>query len=136
MHIELISRRVPIDDATLARRAETVQRLSNLALIKPDDGEIDETMQSWVARINGAEFPIADFGVAPAEDGTTPLVSLLLYADSVTVGEQEAESPASVAAESRPAPWGTPGRPDPREGIPGWSPNLAEQVARNAEAGA
>ncbi len=86
-----------------------------------------------MARINGVEVPIVTYGVEPQEQDGTTLVSLLIPADSVQIGEPQVHvaEPEKTVRSS----WGAPGTLDPRESIPGWqSEALGEQVARNAEA--
>jgi hypothetical protein len=137
VRVELIPRMVPVDEVTQAERAETVQHLAKLGQIDPSQGQIADQMQDgWLARINGVEFPVSDYGVGPIEGSTQALVSLLVPADSLQVGEpstavQEPQVRPAVPEPKRASSWGAPG-PDPREGIPGWPPTLGEQVAENA----
>jgi hypothetical protein len=85
-----------------------------------------------VAVIDGTEVPIAGYAIEPAESG--PGVNLVLLPDSVTIGLPP--TPPVKVPEKTAEPvrvWGSTGR-DPREGLPGWTPRLAEQVAQNAAA--
>lgn len=88
----------------------------------------------WFAKLNGTEYPIEAYGVEPGQTG--PLLSLLFAPSSIQIGEPSpGEKPADPASEKPRSVWGAPGRPDPREGIDGWTPEkLSGQVAANAEA--
>jgi hypothetical protein len=133
VRVELVPRMVPVDEVTQAERAETVQRLAELGQIDPSQGQIADLMQDgWLARINGAEFPVSDYGVGPIEGSTQALVSLLVPADSLQVGDpstavQEPQVSPATPEPKRASSWGAPG-PDPREGIPGWTPPTDEPV--------
>lgn len=88
-----------------------------------------EPTDSWLARINGVTVPVLAYGLEQPETGARPMVSLVLAADSVRVGDP---SIGEVIAKVRPAApepktlstWGASGRPDPREGIPGWTSEI------------
>lgn len=128
VRVELIPRMVPVDGDVYAERAETVQRMADLGQIDPSTGAIPDLMQDgWLARINGVEFPVVTYGVEPAEQGVKALVSLLVPADSLQVGgpstavQEPQVRPAAPPRNERASSWGAPG-PDPREGIPGWTP--------------
>lgn len=87
----------------------------------------------YLARINGAEFPIVD--AAFQTEGGQPFLSLVLAPDSLSFGEAPASAPPlpqpQPAAVSR---WGDGSVPDPRASIPGWQPEkLGNQVAGHAE---
>jgi hypothetical protein len=81
-----------------------------------------------LVKIGDATFPVADFAVQVADDGT-PMLSLALAPDSVSIGVPPAPAPAAPRASS----WGDGSHPDPRAGIPGWEPPLGAQVANQAE---
>jgi hypothetical protein len=133
VRVELIPRMIPVDEATQAERAETVQRLAELGQIDPSQGQIADLMQDgWLARINGAEFPVVTYGAQPAEVGAKTLVSLLVPADSLQVGDpstgvQEPQVRPAVPEPKKASSWGALGL-DPREGIPGWTPPTDEPV--------
>lgn len=144
VRVELVPLMVPADANVLAKRQDTVQRLAALGQIDPSQGVIPDTMrQGWLARVNGVEVPVDAFAIEPGEAGDRRvMVSLAVAADVVQVGDpaaagtQHAVRPATPEA-TQPTirtPWGAPGHPDPREGIPGWTPDpsLAQQVADNA----
>jgi hypothetical protein len=103
----------------------------------PSQGSIpDAVQQGWLARIGGAEFPVLTYGVEPAEFGGTALVTLVVAADAVSVGDQALGAPAAAKSvpEKKRGSWGDK-VPDPREGIAGWAPeqSLGQQVADNAQ---
>lgn len=127
VRIELIPRLSPIDDATRAQRERAVESLANLGHLDPAEGEIADTVQDgWLARINGTLVPVSDFGIGPIEGRGQALVSLLIPADSVSIGVQpSAQQPATPEPRST---WGAPGKPDPREGIAGWKPPTSESL--------
>jgi hypothetical protein len=139
VRVELVPLMVPTDDGTRAARQNVVDRLADLGQIDPATGEIPDRMrQGWKARINGAEFPVVTFSVEPGGEGGNALVSLLIPADAVQVGDPSTGvAPPQVrpAVEEKPAvsTWGAK-TADPRESIPGWKPesSLGAQVAENA----
>jgi hypothetical protein len=138
VRVELVPLMVPTDDQTREARQNVVDRLADLGQIDPATGEIPDRMrQGWKARINGAEFPVVTFSVEPGGEGGNALVSLLIPADAVQVGDPSTgAAPPQVrpAVEEKPTVqvWGSGGTPDPRESIPGWSPEkLGAQVAHN-----
>lgn len=138
VRVELVPLMVDTDDRTRDARQDVVDRLGDLGQIDPAKGQIPDRMQQgWKARIAGAEFPVVTYSVEPGGEGGSALVSLLVSAGSVQVGDP---STGAVPPQVRPAVeekptvpvWGAPGKPDPREAIPGWSPEkLGAQVARN-----
>lgn len=84
-------------------------------------------------RLSG-EVPLIDWSVTRAEDGR-PVVSLVFEVSAVHVVDGPVVSQSSPQIRpAAPQAWGSP-RPDPREKIPGWSPepSLGQQVALNAE---
>lgn len=128
IRVEVVPTTVPADDEAVER----AQRGLEAARISGSTTEIEQAQNRyseaqrgrtcWTARIGGAEFPVEAFGVEPADNGGM-LVSMVVAADSVSIGDP---SSGSAAPEVRPvAPvrrgWGAPG-PDPRAGIPGWTP--------------
>ncbi|MGX6605666.1 hypothetical protein ACWKSP_26560 [Micromonosporaceae bacterium Da 78-11] len=131
--MEIVPVTIPADEATIASRADTVHRMAELGQIEdPESGELNHEMTGWLARINGAEFPVYAFGVEQAADGT-PMLSLAFVPDSLQIGESPVSGAPTVEAKQSPSSWGAPGKPDPREGIAGWAPaSLGEQVAGNA----
>lgn len=120
VRVEIVPRTVEADDETRAHRAQTVQRLAELGqLDNPESGQIGQTMQDgWVARINGAEVPVAVFAVEQDEGGQ-PVLLLQLRPDSLTIDRQSPAAARSVAPQ-----------------VSGWNTpvSLGEQVARGAEA--
>ncbi len=84
----------------------------------------------WFASVNSQDpFPITDHALTLDADGN-PVLSLALPVASAQIGEPPSE--AQAIKEQAAKTWGAPA-PDPREGIPGWTPPLAQQVVRNAE---
>jgi hypothetical protein len=138
IRVEFVPRTVPADDSTIAHRENVMQRMQNLGHIDPADGEVNATETGWSARINGTEFPVLDFSLQKLDDGKVA-VSLVAIADSVQAGDPSLSTatprvPAALPEEKpKRGRWGQP-RPDPREGIPGWTPEPSpgEQVAQNA----
>lgn len=136
IRVDLIPRMVPVDDTTHAQREQVVQRLADLGHIDPATGTIpDQVQDGWLARVGGVEFPVVTYGVEPAEEGGRALVSLLIPADALSIGDPAVEEVRPTAEPVKPAPssWGAPG-PDPRVGIPGWEPapptkSLLDQIA-------
>lgn len=133
VRVELVRRTIPADEETLQRRADIVERMRSMGhLDEGDEGRVSETMDGgWVARIDGVEVPVVTYSVEPAAEGVKALVSLLVAADSVQVGDPSTGTGAPpvrpAASEQKPplSTWGAQGKPDPREGIPGWRPNVA-----------
>jgi hypothetical protein len=86
-----------------------------------------EVQDGWLARINGTVVPVVTYGIEPAAEGAQALVSLLILADSLTVGDSSTAAPepqvrpAAPVKNERPM-WGSAGQPDARERIPGWAP--------------
>jgi hypothetical protein len=131
---------VPVDPEVYAQREQTVKRLGELGHIDPVSGEIPHvTQQGWFARINGSEFPVLGYEAGPTDDGRVS-VMLAVAADSLVIGGPS--SGVATPAPQQTAPpqrhprrrakkvassWGSPG-PDPREGIPGWTPPTDEPV--------
>jgi hypothetical protein len=144
VRVELVSRDVPIDDDTLAHRADGVRRLAELGHLDPEQGEVATTRQAWFARIGGVEAEVVDYAISRPEQGAQAAVSLVLLVDSVSVGdpstgvEQPQVRDTAPAKNERPM-WGA-GKSDPREKIPGWAPSntsaSGESVALDVEAGA
>lgn len=145
VRVELTPYLVPAD-GVYEQRADAVERLGELGQIDPSAGTVatpEPVQHGWLARVNGAELIVDSYAVEP--DGGRMLVSLVLSVDSMMVGAMsqtpEVPSVRSAVPEPKPKnqrrPWGT-ARRDPREGLPGWSPepSLGEQVAGNAEAAA
>lgn len=128
VRVELVPLMVDTDDRTRDARQDVVDRLGDLGQIDPAKGHIPDRMrQGWKARIAGAEFPVVTFSVEPGGDGGSALVSLLIPADSVQVGDPSTGAAAPqvpAAVEEKPSlqVWGAPCGPDPRESIPGWAP--------------
>ena len=143
--IEITPVVVEADEQTLTRRKTTVQRLDKLGQIDASAGSISTEMTAgWQATINGTTVPLEGYAVEP--DGGRVLVSLVFPADAVSIGQVPTSTPAPAEPANKPpaSVWGAPGRPDPREAIPGWAPRdayiplsngLGQQVAANAEAG-
>jgi hypothetical protein len=96
--------------------------------ISPGDSENPATV-----RIDGSAFPVLGFAVEPDPKTGAPMLSLALAPDSLSIGEPPA--PGASAAPGVPAVrhWGDGSQPDPRESIPGWTPDLGQQVAGHAE---
>lgn len=127
--VDLVRRTESADTTTIADRRQLVHQLAGLGHIDPTAGEVNTgTGTAWLARVGGAEFPVADFGLSPA-DGGRVLVNLVVDADAVSIGDLP--SAGSTPPPGRPAApepknerrqvWGEPGKPDPRENIPGWT---------------
>lgn len=95
----------------------------------------------FTAKVNGVEIPVVTYGVEPAEGDGQALVSLLIPADSVSIGDPSTGAGQPQVRPSAPEPknarvgvWGDPAKPDPRANFPGRQPEtLGQQVAENAE---
>lgn len=95
---------------------------------------VPRTPSGYLARVNDAEFPILGLAMLQSEGGM--VISLVLAPDSVRIGERSASEPAPETSPAGPPvrAWGDPAHSDPREGIPGWTPEgLGPQVAVHAE---
>lgn len=126
VRVELVRRQVPADPATVEGRAALVDRMRNLGQLDTEaDGQVCDTETAWFARIGGGEFPLVTHGMENV-DGRI-LVSLVVEADSLHVGDP-AEAPKAPPVEDKPPVqvWGSAGKPDPREGIPGWKPEAGQ----------
>lgn len=145
VRVELVPLMVPADANVLAKRRDTVQRLAALGQIDPAQGVIPDTVQQgWLARVNGVGVLVDAFAVEPGEAGDRRvMVSLAVAADVVQVGDPaltgvqhsvRPSTPEATPAKVR-APWGAPGYPDPREGVPGWAPETTEPVKVEFTAG-
>jgi hypothetical protein len=129
--VEITRRVVPADEATLARRAEVVERMRLLGHLDADaEGSVGELMDGgWTAQINGVVFPVVTYGVEPGGEGSIALVSLLIPASAVSIVGHAATPtttpppvpPAAPEAKPVMSTWGAKA-PDPRESIPGWKP--------------
>ena len=107
---------------------------SPLPLSRQPRVEIRESSTGRIARINDVDIPIVDFAVQT--DSGTPMLSLILTPGSLSIGDASAGAAALAPRDDAPrvAAWGDTSHPDPRESIPGWSPEtLAGQIAANAE---
>jgi hypothetical protein len=135
---------VPADELTVTVAAQSLtdaQTSGNLIDIEHAEAQHQAALgkaSGLTARVNGAEFPIFGYEIASAEDGRV-LATLVVEAASLSIGDPSQGTAAPVvrpAAPEKPTKgtWGRPG-PDPREGIPGWTPesSLGEQVAQNAQ---
>ncbi len=131
VRVKIVSRTVDADPETLKQRQDIVERLRDLGQLD-GDGDIDRTTARWFARFGEVEVPLDAFEVQPPELGRKALVSLLIAADSVQVGDVEAAAPQVQPVEEKQvvSTWGAPGMPDPRENIPGWKPEHDHTVAR------
>lgn len=97
VQVQIVPRTIPASEQTIAERQTTVARLSALGLLEgAAAGEVSTTETAWSARIGGAEFPLAAFGVEPDSTGTV-LVSLVVEAGSVQIGNE------ALPAEQQPA---------------------------------
>ncbi|WP_433730985.1 hypothetical protein ACQP2Y_21525 [Actinoplanes sp. CA-051413] len=129
VRIELVPRTVDADDQTREDRTDAAERLVNLGLLdSTNNGRPGDTVTAgWTARINGVDVPAVTFSLEPVQAGLPVLVSLLIPADSVQVGDPSTGTTppqARPAVEEKPTVhvWGSSGKPDPRESIPGWKP--------------
>lgn len=127
VRVVLVPTEVPADPQTQHDRQSAVDRLAKLGMVDdPTAGELNPSMRGWLARLDNAEFPVSDFAVQHV-DGEVVL-SLVFTVGSLSVGDPSTggEQPQvrTSAPEKPVASWGTPGRPDPREGIPGWKPDV------------
>lgn len=126
IHVDLVPRTIPADDQTLAERLDIAERLGELGYLDPADGHINTGMIRWHARIGSVDIPLDS--VTVDLDNGTPTIGMIFQADTVTIGEA---APAPEAKPEQPplTPWGAPGVPDPRAGIPGWTPEAAQEVS-------
>jgi hypothetical protein len=140
VRVELVPLMVATDDQTRESRQNVVDRLADLGQIDPAKGVIPDRMQQgWQARIGETVFPVVTFSVEPAAEGGHALVSLLIPADSVQVGDP---STGTTPPQARPAVeetptvhvWGAAGKPDPRESIPGWKPESSTSWVSGTDA--
>ncbi|GAA0494751.1 hypothetical protein Ade02nite_19780 [Paractinoplanes deccanensis] len=137
VHVQLERVETPADLATLADRADAVQRLDNLGHIDATAGELNTTSAGgWQARVNDGEpFPVHDFALSPSGDGGQAVLNLVLPVGALSVGAPSAtQQPAqALAPPNMPRVWGAEGTPDPRTNIPGFErERLGGQVAENA----
>jgi hypothetical protein len=125
IRLEIVPRTAEADPETIAYRADTVERLRDLGQLD-GTGEVSTTVTAttWSLRFGAVEIPLEAFEVRPPEEGGRSMVSVVIAADSVQVGAA-ADSPVALPQPEAPPVWGAPGRPDPREGIPGWTPEAA-----------
>lgn len=124
LRVEITPVVVDADPETLNSRRNIVQRLENLGQLTAADGHINpKTTAGWQATVNGGgPILLEAYAVEPADDGRV-LVSLVVPADTVSVGRSPASTPAPAAAKKPTVGvWGASGLPDPREKIPGWTP--------------
>lgn len=134
VRVEVVPTALPADDKAVAnalRELETARGSGSVTEIDVTEIERLQNRYSaaqrlrtgWMARIAGAEFRVEAFGVEPAADGGRAMVSLLVAADSVSIGDPSrgGDTPAVRSAVPERRGWGAPG-PDPRAGIPGWQP--------------
>ena len=132
MHIHLKSRTVPADPDTIAQRTDVVARLGGMGHINPDDGDVNTEVTEWVAVVGDTEVPIGGYAIEQTASGT-PALSLVLYPESLTIGAAPAVKAKGPETTAEPVKvWGRPAR-DPREGLPGWNPTVAQQVADQAQ---
>jgi hypothetical protein len=130
VRVELVPLMVPAHPDVYATNRNTVERLGKLGQIDPSTGHIPDLMQrGWLARVNGTEVPVVAYGIEPADGGAQALVSLVVAADSVQVGDPSVGTTAPPVRPAVPEPksvstWGSATK-DPREGIPGWEPDTA-----------
>lgn len=139
--VEIAPRTVSADEHTRAQRAGVVEKLNNLGLVaNPAAGEVgDDVTAGFTVTVNGSAVQVDGYAIESAPQGGRALVSLLVAADAVQIGVPRHDSressvvvppwsqPAGKAAEkptNRPGVWGQPAK-DPRENIPGWTPEVA-----------
>lgn len=137
LRIEIVPRTVEADERTIIQRSAVMERLANLGQVDDvDAGQVSDTVTTWTARINGAEFPIYGYEAGALVDGRV-MVTLSVPADALSVGSPTTAGSASPATDKpveAPAVnmWGRPGL-DPRQNIPGWAPDtIGGQVAGDA----
>jgi hypothetical protein len=127
---------VPADEDAVAAAVQSLgdaQTSGNLVDIEHAEAQHQAALgkaSGLTARVNGAEFPIFGYEIAPTEDGRV-LATLVMEVASLSIGDS---SQTAAAPEVRQAPektkkgvWGQPG-PDPREGMPGWQPEAKVEV--------
>lgn len=122
--VEITEQRVP-PEGVARRRESAVANLDGLGMIDASQGEPAEvdprgTLIGYAIKVNGIALPVAvsAYEVVATEQG--PAVMLTLPASSVTIGSGKT---VPATPEGRAATWGDQ-RPDPREGIPGWKPEV------------
>lgn len=91
----------------------------------PAEVEHVDRLHGWQARIDDTLFPATSFAVEES-DGTV-FLSLVFPVSALSVGEDPAEDlPVQAEEPKKPSGlpvWGQPAK-DPREGIPGWVPEV------------
>lgn len=97
---------------------DAASRLAALGHIDPATGTTP--VAGFDVSINGSVIAaqIAAYEVVAGAGGTQ--VILTLAADSVTIGKPKPATEGHTASV-----WGAAGKPDPRERIPGWTPEVA-----------
>lgn len=93
--VEFVPRTVTASAETIARRADTVQRLDNLGHVDTASGDLNTTEMQWCARINGTEVAVLDFGVQKLDDGRVA-ISLVAVADTVSIGAASGSTPTEA----------------------------------------
>ncbi len=91
---------VTASEETIQRRADAVERLSNLGHIDGASGELNTTETRWTAQIGDTEFVVMDFAVQKGDDGQLS-ISLAALADKVSFGAREPEAGAPLKDEER-----------------------------------
>lgn len=122
---------VPTDEDAVAAAVQSLgdaQTSGNLVDIEHAEAQRQAALgkaSGLTARVNGAEFPVFGYEIASAEDGRV-LATLVVEVASLSIGDPSQGITAPVVRSAAPekptkGTWGQSG-PDPREGIPGWSP--------------
>lgn len=119
--VEITERRVPAPPEVQQQRADVAHRLDQLGQINEAEGTVaTDVSAGYELRINGVPVlaPVVGYEVVAGEHG--PMVMVTIPADSLSIGTKP---PASTPDHKAARVWGV-GQPDPREDIPGWTPEV------------
>lgn len=107
------------------RRQQYVANLAGLGHVPTDaqpEPEVSQPSGLYDVRVNGTLLPVVAVAYEVVNTDAGPAVTITLPASSVSVGIR----PAPTTPEGRAARTWSGNRPDPREGIPGWTPEVVQ----------
>lgn len=125
--IELRERRVPADEVA-RRRERAVEHLDGLGMIDASEGQMapghpDGQLVGYDLTVNGVALPVlvSAYEVVATETGPAVTVTIPANEVQVGVGVPVDEDRKGYVVQT----WQGTQRPDPRAGIPGWTPEVA-----------
>ena len=126
VRVELVRVQRPADPATVSQRVDLVERMEGMGMVDASTGEVNTGTTAWLARVNGVEFEVLDFALQQGDEA--PVLNLVFPVAALSVNDGAPTTVSSPQHVDPPKPgstWGAEGKPDPREAIPGWAPEVS-----------